>query len=418
MGNQPSLKRTVGLAGAVTLGLGSIFGTGVFISLGLAVGVVGDWALIALIIAAILATCNALSSAQLATNHPVSGGTYAYGRHYISDEIGFTAGLSFLLAKSTSAAAAAIGVVSYGVHVLGLTVAVNIVAALVAIVMTALVLLGLKRANAVNTVLVGVTMVALITLIITAIGVDPKMPVSLSALHAPNLFEAAALIFVAFTGYGRIATLGEEITDPQRTIPRAIIITLILSTLIYGGVLWAGLSTIGAERYAALTAADASPLRNIALSMGVPYLAGFIAVAAVTAMAGVLLNLILGLSRVAFAMGRDRELPAILGRLNARQDPSIAVMAIGLFIACLGLFGGLTWVWSFSASTVLIYYGITNWAALRLSDEQRLYPRIISWVGLIGCLGLAVFIDWRVIITGTIILLIGLFIRQLVKAPR
>ena len=410
------LKRQVGLGGAILLGLGSIVGTGVFVSLGLAVGVAGNWAVCALAIATVLATMNALSSAQLAANHPVSGGTYAYGYRYLGPQLGFVAGLSFLLAKSTSAAAAAIGLVSYVSALAGWgNLPVNLLAAGVVMLMTGLVATGLRRANLVNALLVGATLLALFSLI----GVAANDGYLLSgqyisqwpSVSAPNLFEAAALLFVAFTGYGRIATLGEEVIAPRRTIPRAIIVTLWVTGILYLGVLLSGLAVLGESGFVREMQLSAAPLQAVAAALDRPGLRLFLSLAAITAMAGVLLNLLLGLSRVAFAMGREGDAPAALANLDGRREPRIATLCVGGVIVLITLFGGLANIWSFSAFAVLVYYAITNLAALQLRDEDRLYPRIISIFGLVGCLGLSVWVTPRAIVVGVAILLIGIGLR-------
>lgn len=416
--SHPILTRRVGLWGAVFLGLGSILGTGVFIALGLAAGLAGPWAMGALCLAAALATCNALSSAQLAADYPVSGGTYAYGRHYIHPRVGFVAGVCFLLAKSASASAAAIGVVSYSARIFGISIGfTGFWAAGFVLLITACVLLGLRRASWLNTAFIGITISALVTLMAAGFGHSTATAQTSTTFVAPSFFEAAALIFVAFTGYGRIATLGEEITAPKHTIPKAIIITVAISVVLYGGVLWTGLTVLGAEKYGREAISSGAPLETAALMLDRPLLSTFIAVAAVTAMAGVLLNLILGLSRVAFAMARDGELPRGLSRLSRGGEPQTAVIAVGSFIALIALSGGLALVWSFSAFTVLLYYSVTNWAALRMKKSARLYPRAISWAGLIGCLLLALFIDPKIIAAALVIIVAALIIRNIIS-PR
>ena len=414
------LKRQVGLGGAILLGLGSILGTGVFVSLGLAVGIADHSAIYALGIATLLAVCNALSSAQLAANHPVSGGTYAYGYRYLRPEFGFIAGLSFLLAKSASAAAAAIGLVSYLAVLSGWQEApIGAIAAGVCVLMTGLVASGLRRANAVNTVLVAVTIGALVWLI-GAVWLQEGLLGGAewsgggASISPSRLFEAAALLFVAFTGYGRIATLGGEVIAPRKTIPRAIIVTLCVTGALYLGVLLSGLAMLDGAGFAKEMQASAAPLQAIAGALERPGLKLFLSLAAITAMAGVLLNLILGLSRVAYAMGQQGDAPAFLGRLRG-QEPFWATLCVGGVIALIALFGGLFMVWSFSAFTVLIYYAITNVAALQLRDEERLYPRMISIAGLVGCLGLAAGITGGAILYGSSVLLLGLAARYVLK---
>ena len=413
-----AMDRTVGLRGAVFLGLGSILGTGVFVSLGLAVGVTGSWAVLALCLAAMLAAFNALSSAELAASHPVSGGTYAYGYRYLGPDFGFGAGLAFLLAKSASAAAAAIGLSGYVLAGLGMDPALtNLVASVVVVAMTGLVVLGLRRANPVNALLVTVTLLVLIILsamaLLSPAGEQVANP---TTPFAPASFlEATALLFVVFTGYGRIATLGEEVRSPRRTIPRAIILTLLVSTCLYLAILTGGLNVLGAAQFADATTRTAAPLQGVAARLGASWLSLLVIVAAVTAMAGVLLNLILGLSRVVLAMGREGDLPLRLGQLDRGGQPLAASLCVGVVIAAMAAFGGLALVWSFSAFTVLVYYAITNLAALRLGPAERLYPPIVPALGLVGCLGLSVWLQPLIILTATAILAFALVLRRLLK---
>lgn len=415
------MDRSVGLRGAVLLGLGSILGTGVFVSLGLAVGVTGTWAVPALCLAALLAGLNALSSAQLAANHSVSGGTYAYGYRYLSPEFGFGAGLAFLLAKSASAAAAAIGLAGYVLAGLGIGPALtSLVASITVLAMTALVVLGLRRANPVNAVLVSITLGVLTLLAIMALAAPaaPQDPAPAARFAPAGFLEATALLFVAFTGYGRIATLGEEVRAPRRTIPRAIILTLIISTCLYLAILLGGLNVLGPAQFAGATASTAAPLQAVAGRLDAPWLGPLVVVAAVTAMAGVLLNLILGLSRVVLSMGREGDLPARLGQLDRTGQPLPATLCVGAVVALIAALGGLALVWSFSAFTVLLYYAVTNLAALRLSRAERLYPPIVPALGLLGCLGLAIWLPPVVTGLGLAILGLSLGLRRLLKTNR
>lgn len=433
------LKRELGVFHAVLLGLGSILGTGVFVSIGIAAGVAGPAVLVAIVLAALLALCNGLSSAQLAAAHPVAGGTYEYGYKYLHPKLGFTAGWLFLLAKSASAATAALGVAVYVAEVYSWympprnEVAVTyegfggiaLVTALLAVVaLTTLVILGVRRSAIVNTLLVAVTLSGLIAFVLFVFagsrqGVyEPAnydywlLPYERRGWH--GLMTGSALMFVAFTGYGRIATLGEEVHRPRRTIPAAIIFTLVVSTLLYLAVgyalIQAGHSDVGFSVHRYAYGQEISALLN-ALD---PYGAGLtmhhiVGIAAITAMLGVLLNLLLGLSRVALAMGRRGDLPGVFAKVNAAgTTPVPAVLLVAGIIAALTLVGDVKATWSFSAFTVLIYYGITNLACLRLAKADRLYPRFFAWAGLGGCLFLAWWVEPRYWIAGLVLIGMGL----------
>lgn len=421
--NDSALRRDVGVFGAVMMGLGSIVGTGVFVSIGVGAGIAGPSVMLAVLIGAAVATCNALSSAQLAANFPVSGGTYEYGYRLLNPWLGFSAGWMFLLAKSASAATAALGFAGYLLPAAGVDPQRWLVpTAFVAILaLTAVVLTGVRRSSIVN---IGIVATAIGSLLLfVAFGVreatarapetmKPFFPTGEASSPARSLLHAGALMFVAFTGYGRIATLGEEVRDPHRTIPRAIIITLIVTTLLYASVAFVAVGLLGAADLSAAADQTAAPLERAARSLEFPLLPLVLVLGATVAMLGVLLNLILGLSRVALAMGRRGDGPKAVAHITtANATPSVAVILCGLVIAALAATGNVRATWSFSAFTVLIYYAITNLAALRLSRTQRRFHPIIAWAGLIACLSLAFWVEWRVWATGLALLAIGILWR-------
>ena len=412
-----TLKREVGHVGAVLLGLGSIIGTGVFVSLAIGAQIAGAWVVPALLVAGLLAACNALSSAQLAAAHPVSGGTYEYGHRYLSPSAGFAAGWMFLLAKSASAATAALGFGGYALSLAGVTptpgLLVGLAVGSVAII-TLCVLGGLKRSNAVNALLVGLTLLALASFVGLAITKREGHRVSMGPFPGgPPFLETCALMFVAYTGYGRVATLGEEIRDPRRNIPRAIVATISVTLLVYLSVASAGVLGAGASAFVS----GAAPLEDASRAMGSPVVALLVAIGATTAMLGVLLNLVLGLSRVGLAMGRRGDLPGLFAALRG-GTPVASVLGVGAVIAGLALIGDVKATWSFSAFTVLVYYAITNACALRLPVGDRLYPRAVSWAGLATCLALAFWVEPRAWIAGTASLAIGFGLRAVVRQAR
>ena len=373
------------------LGLGSIIGTGVFVSLGIGVGIAGPMVLPAIAVAGLVALCNGMSSAQLAANHPVSGGTYEYGHRWLNPSLGFVAGWMFLCAKSASAATAALGFALYLAPDHSLPIALATVGAV-----TALTLTGMQRSNMVNTLIVAAVLLSLIAFI--AFGApaisnhSDRWQTEWDTENLSSLLPASALMFVAFTGYGRVATLGEEVAEPRRTIPRAIIATLVITTLLYIGVAWIALANAGH---------DFDSLTVIAEKFSGPTLGKVLTVGAAIAMISVLLNLVLGLSRVVLAMGRRKDLPGATANIRESTGvPVIATIVVGIFIAGLACLGDFKLTWSFSAFTVLVYYATTNLCAIRLKPEERLYPVWISYAGLIACLLLACFVEWRVMLAG------------------
>jgi APA family basic amino acid/polyamine antiporter len=417
------LQRNTGLAGALVVGLGSILGTGVFVGLALAAAPAGDALPAAILLAALLAAANGLSAAQLAAVMPVSGGSYEYGRRLLSPWAGFAAGWLFLCAKTASAAAAALALVAYLGPLLGVDAQIlRWWPPLAAVLITAAAVAGLRRSQWLNSLLVGGAVLSLVLFVVGAVGLPPLPS---AAAPAPagipsGLAQATALVFVAFTGYGRIATMGEEVRQPERTIPRAVLLTLAIVLALYLAVAGAALRLAGAAGLAATLQtgqgggglAATPPLAQLLLQAGLPSGGWIVALGAVLALAGVLLNLVLGLARVWLAMARNGDMPQRLAALNAAgTSPQIAVITSGLLIALLSLSGGLELTWGFSAFTVLGYYAITNLCVLRLQPQQRRFPVALAWLGLFSCLALAWMVPaaaWR---SGLVVLLAGLLWR-------
>jgi APA family basic amino acid/polyamine antiporter len=392
-----SLKREMGTGGAIVTGLGSILGTGAFVAIGVASGMWGDAVLFAIPIAGVVAVFNGLSSAYLAGRFPVAGGTYEYGYQTLGPWWGFAAGWMFLMAKTASAATAALGVALY----LGVPGDRRIVAVVAVTAVTLLLLAGLKRTTVVNTILVTLTVGALLTFALAGLSEPDSLSAGLlrrrSTLSADGLLAATAFLFLAYTGYGRIATLGEEVHRPARTIPRAVIVTLATTTILYALVALGG-RAVGGDRWGLHTEAGLTP----ADLMAQPW-STVVTVGAVTAMLGVLLNLVLGLSRVWLAMGRRLDMPEALARLDRRSEPVTAIVTAAAPIAAIVLIGDISLAWAFSAFTVLLYYGITNLAALKL-DRRRW----TAWIGLLSCLFLSFFVPLGVWLAGTGLVAVGL----------
>ena len=420
-GEIPKLQRSVGLTGAVMMGLGSILGTGVFVSIAIGVSIAGAWTLLAIALAAVTAICNGLSSAQLAANHPVSGGTYEYGHRWCSPRIGFIAGWMFMFAKSASAAAAALGFSGYLLQLLGVNDRSWLVpTALLAVALViAITLVGIRRSSLANSLIVAVTLLSLAFFVIAG------LPSAWAALHEEvatvepvvhwwshsefsirNILEVTALMFVAYTGYGRIATLGEEIKNPRRNIPRAIIATLLVSMMLYVSV---GFVVVFANHQDYSKFESTAALQLIANGFDVPGAGVVLAVGAITAMLGVLLNLVLGLSRVLLAMGRRSEMPTQMSLISEGSGvPWVATLVVAAIISGIVLIGDIRVAWSFSAFAVLIYYSITNLCALRMDPAERIFPIWPAWIGLTSCLFLAFWVEPYVWGNGLALIAVGL----------
>jgi APA family basic amino acid/polyamine antiporter len=227
--------------------------------------------------------------------------------------------------------------------------------------------------------------------------------------------RAGALLFFAFAGYARIATLGEEVRDPARVIPRAIPAALTITLVVYALVAVAALAAVGAS---ALAESDA-PLATVVDAGSWDAVAPIVRVGAAVASIGVLLSLLAGVSRTAFAMAADGELPRVLSHVDARRSvPDVAELAIGGLALVIVLVGDVRDAIGFSSFCVLSYYAITNASALRLPREQRRWPAAVAVLGLVGCIVLALTVPLASLAAGAAVIAAGLGGRAVARAIR
>lgn len=403
-----TLLRSLTLKDAVGIGLGAIIGAGIYIVIGIAAGVSGPAFVIGLLIAGIIATFNALSSAQLASKYPLSGGTYEYGYILINPTFGFSAGWMFLVSKLAGAGFVALGFGSYFFQLVPLASPMTF-SVLAVIFLTLANYFGIKKAGFLNLMIVSVTLISLIYLAISGI---PEVNLENFKPFAPfgirGIAEASALLFFAFTGYGRIATLAEEVVNPKKTIPRAIIITIVTAILLYSVISIVAIGVIGTGNLAATT----SPLQVVADALSTPAISIIVTIGASTAMLGVLLSQILGISRVMLAMGRRNDLPPMFKKIHELyRVPHYGILITGLIIVLLTLMGSFEFIVRAATFTILLYYSITNIAALMQPREDRMYGRLIPVLGLIGCLIMSVSLPLNVMVSGVGLLIAGFIIR-------
>ncbi|HUH29350.1 APC family permease [Gelidibacter sp.] len=405
---EKGLLRSLTLKDAVGIGLGAIIGAGIFVVTGIAAGVSGPAFIIGLFIAGGIAACNALSSAQLAAIYPQSGGTYEYGYILINPSFGFSAGWMFLLSKLAAAGVVAIGFGSYFYQLVPIGSPMSF-SVLAIISLTLANYFGIKKAGILNLVIVSVTLLSLLYLSLSGLpevkadNFKPFAPFGITAIA-----EAAALLFFAFTGYARIATLAEEVSEPKKTIPKAIIITIIIAIVLYAAISMVAIGVIGTERMASST----SPLQVVANSLSAPAIGTVVTIGASTAMLGVLLSQILGISRMMLAMGRRHDLPPIFQNIHTRyRIPHVGILLTGIIILLLTLLGSFEFIVRAATFTILLYYSITNIAALKQPKKDQRYGMVIPIVGLIGCLAMSVSLPLNVIISGIGLLLVGFVIR-------
>ncbi|MFC9984133.1 APC family permease [Microbacterium keratanolyticum] len=401
------LARVLRLRDATVIGLGSMIGAGVFAVWAPALGAAGSGILIALAVAAFVAFANATSSAQLAAVHPVAGGTYAYARAEIGPWSGFIAGWCFVVGKVASCAAMAMTFAAYAApEGWQLPVAVIAVAAL-----TAVNCFGVTRTALLTRILVLVSLLGLAVVVAaggTAVSAGAA-PLPLPAATAYGILQGAGLLFFAFAGYARIATMGEEVTDPARTIPRAIILALAGAVTVY---VLVG-ATVGLTLGASVLT-SAAPLVDVLAAAGWSAATPVVRVAAAAASLGALLALLTGIGRTSLAMARENDIPRFFARIDERwKVPRRAEIAIGVLVIGIVLLADLRGAIGFSSFGVLLYYLIANVAAFRQRPEARRYPRALQIAGALACILLVSTLPTEASLVGTGVVLAGVVYRML-----
>lgn len=383
-----------------------MIGAVVFAAIGPAARAAGSGLLIGLAIAAVVAYCNATSSAQLAAVYPQSGGAYVYGREQLGAFWGYLAGWGFVVGKTASCAAMALTFGAYAAPEWRRPLAVAAVVGL-----TAVNYRGVQKTAWLTRVIVAVVLAALATVVVGALLGGEASPDNFGPVGAAGdwsgILESAGLLFFAFAGYARLATLGEEVVDPARTIPRAIPLALGLTLVVYATVAVSALLAAGPDALAGSTA----PLDTAVRAGSLDALAPVVRVGGTVAALGVLLSLIVGVSRTAFAMAANRELPGWLDAVHpTHRVPHHAEVAVGTLVAAVVLVADLRGAIGFSSFAVLTYYAIGNASAWTLPAEQRRWPRWWAALGVVGCVVLAFTLPTASVVGGAAVLAMGALI--------
>jgi basic amino acid/polyamine antiporter, APA family len=409
--DQPGLVRRLGTTDAVVIGLGSMIGAGVFSAFAPAAAAAGAGLLIGLAIAAVVAYCNATASAQLAAQYPTSGGTYVYGRERLGDWWGFLAGWGFVIGKTASCAAMALTFAAYVVPPAWQ----RPLAVAAVITLAAVNYHGVTRTARLTRILVVVVLLTLALVVMAGLlasRTNPAQPGD-AAGGAPGVhgvLQSAGLLFFAFAGYARIATMGEEVRDPQHTIPRAIVLALGITVAVYAIVGITTLLTLGPDRLAASRA----PLTEVASAGGWEWTVPVVAAGSAAASLGALLALIAGVGRTALAMARHGDLPRPLSAVHERyRVPHRAEVTVAVAVCLLVIAVDLREAIGFSSFGVLIYYFFANLSAFTQSAEHRRFPRWLQILGALGCLLLIVTLPWQAVAAGTGVFTLGIVYRAL-----
>ena len=410
---QPTLARRLGTFDAVVIGLGSMIGAGVFSAFAPAAAAAGSGLLVGLALAAAVAYCNAVASAQLAAQYPTSGGTYVYGRERLGEWWGFLAGWGFVIGKTASCAAMALTFAAYAVP--GPDWLERPVAVMAVLALTAVNLRGITRTAGLTRILVGVSLAALAVVVGAILGSGTGDSGNLT-LELPDgyygVLQSAGLLFFAFAGYARIATLGEEVRDPERTIPRAIPLALGMTVAIYGLVAVSVLMALGADALASSSKPLVSAVEAVDADWAVP----LVGVGAAVASLGALLALIAGIGRTTLAMAREGDLPRWLAAVHPRYHvPDHAELAVAAAVTVLVLTTDLRGAIAFSSFGVLTYYAIANASAWTQRGEWRRWPRALNAIGLVGCVTLVATLPVSAVAAGLTMFAAGLAWRVIIQ---
>ncbi len=398
-----ALARRLSTGDAVVIGLGSMVGAGVFSAFAPAASAAGSGLLIGLALAAGVAYCNAAASAQLAAQYPTSGGTYVYGRERLGEWWGFVAGWGFVVGKTASCAAMALTFASYAIP--GSTWAQRLVGVAAVALLTGANCLGITRTAGLTRLLVAASLLAL-AVVVAAIAGSVARASGLGDVHggAYGVLQSAGLLFFAFAGYARIATLGEEVRDPEHTIPRAIPLALGIAVAVYAAVGVACLLAAGPEALAASTAPVATAVKAAGEAWALPVVRAGAAVASL----GALLALIAGIGRTSLAMARNGDLPRTLAAVDPRHRvPARAELAVAAVVSVLVLTTDLRGAIGFSSFGVLTYYAIANTAAFTQAPDRRRWPRALNVAGALGCAVLAFTLPLSSVVAGLAVFAVG-----------
>jgi basic amino acid/polyamine antiporter, APA family len=395
------LARKLGRADATVIGLGAMIGAGIFVAPGAAAAAAGSGLLLSLGLAGGLAALNAFSMVRLATRFPESGGAYAYARRLLGPLWGYLAGWCFVVGKLASCAAMALAFSEYVFPGGGRSAALLAVGAL-----SFLNCCGVKKTAGATRIILGLALLTLGAVLFASFSAGKvASPVfTLEGWSWRGVMSGAGIFFFAFAGYARVATLGEEVNDPARTIPFAvgwsIAITFALYVIVTVALLWAlPLPQI---------AAASSPLA-LAVQSG-PYssLAPLVRIGAGVACLGVLLSLLAGISRTVFAMAAQGDLPKYFSRVHeGRKVPLRAEAAVGFVVMVVLAWADIRHAIGFSSFAVLLYYALAHAAALRLPGKTFSTNNWASAGGLIICLVVAAHLPSASVGGGLALFLVG-----------
>jgi amino acid transporter len=385
---------------ATLYGLGVTIGAGIYVLIGAAAARSGLHAPLAFVVAALLMALSAASFAELATRFPVAAGEAAYAREaFHSDKLATAVGL--LVVAIAIASAAAISVGSAGYLAVFIQLPSPVLIGIVVLAMGAIAAWGIKASVSFAGIMTVVEVGGLLLLVGAGLASEPtvitRLPQSLPDTINPVLFagltSTTLLAVFAFIGFEGLANVAEEVRDPRRNLPRAIFMTLAISTLLYVAVVWISLVTIGERDLATSDAPLALVFER--LTGASPKTMSLIAVMAT--LNGVIVQIIMS-SRVLYGLAQQRELPAVLARVNpATRTPLVATALTTAIVLLLALIVPLHDLADTTARLTLVVFTVVNVSLIRIkrrfpSNGQGsfLAPAWMPWAGAGACISLLV----------------------------
>ena len=357
------LKRILGLRSAIIINLGAIIGAGIFVIIGIAAGKAGPAIIVSIFVSAIIAIFTGLSFSEIDQHISKEGGVYEYAKESFAPSAGFIGGTMWTFSNMIAISAVSLSTGSYINSLFHLHIDLIVFGIPVIIMFAILNMLGIKNSAKTLSILVGINIAILIIFVVSGLFYFKLGDFSNFAPHGfTGIMEGSALIFFAFTGFSRITTIGDEVKNPEKNIPKAIIISIIISSALYSIVAIVAIGLIPSSNLALASA----PLSAAIAVLHNPYILIIVAIGGITATAGVVLTGILGTSRVLYAMGRDREIPGTFGRIDKFGTPFYSIL-LSMSISLLFVyFVGFSTIIEASNVSVLIAYSIIDFSAIML----------------------------------------------------
>jgi APA family basic amino acid/polyamine antiporter len=382
---QIKLKQTLSLFDAVSIGLGAIIGAGIFVAVGIAAGLAGPGLLVSVLLAGIIASFTAFSFAELGSVIQKDGGVYEYVFQTVSPFFGFITGWLWIAGQVIGGAAVSLGLAAYLNVFIPLNV--NLIAALASLFFMFLNFIGTKQSSTVNNILVVIKVLILcIFVLITIFYVQPSNFSQMFPNGFSGIIAGTGIIFFAYLGFGRVATVGEEVKNPEKNIPLSILLALGISAVLYFLVSYTAIGTIG---YIGLSH-SASPLADAITITGNSFAVWLISIGGIVAAASVLITTILGASRVVFAMARNKQLPEFIAAVHPTfETPYVSIIIMGLLMALAAFIGDLKQTLSLASFSLILSHMLVNYAALKLDKNKQKFKApfrpIPQLLGIISC---------------------------------